>query len=64
MSSMIVWQRPRSGDALQLHGDRFRLVRANPDRQVALAVDLLEDHDAVLGDQTDADAFDYCLDHA
>src|SRR5687767_1550738 len=60
----VVRERARGGDALQLHGDRFRLIGSDPDWQVALPVDLLEDDDAVLGHQADSDAFDHRLDHA
>src|SRR3712207_7544001 len=38
--------------------DRLGLVGADPNRQVALAVELLQDHDPVLRHQADADALD------
>jgi hypothetical protein len=59
----VVRERPGGADALQLHRDRLGLVGADPDRQVALAVDLFEDHHPVLGDEADADAFDHGFDH-
>ena len=62
-ADQIVGKRTRGSDALQLHGDGFRLVGANPDWKMPLAVDLLQNDDAVLRHQTDADALNDCLDH-
>ena len=44
-------------------GDRRRLHRADPDRQVPVAPDLLEDDHPRLGDQADPDAIDDSLYH-
>jgi hypothetical protein len=60
----IVWEWSGRANALELHGDGFCFVRANPDRQMPFAVDFFENDDAVLSDQTNSYAFDDCLDHA
>ena len=57
------WVSGRSGgQALELHRDRARLPRPDPDRQVALALGLLEDHDVAAREHVDPDALDDHLD--
>ena len=58
----VVGQRPLGGQALELHRDRARLPRPDPDRQVAVAVGLLEDHHVAAGEHVDPDALDEHLD--
>ena len=41
----VVRERPRELHTRELHGDRARFRRSNPDRQHALAVVFLENHD-------------------
>ena len=57
------WVSGRSGrQALELHRDRARLPRPDPDREVAVAVGLLEDHHVPAGEHVDPDALDDHLD--
>ena len=58
----VVGQRPLRGQALELHRDRARLPRPDPDRQVAVAVGLLEDDHVAAGEHVDPDALDDHLD--
>ena len=58
----VVGERPLRGQALELHGDRARLPRADPDREVAVAPGLLEDHDMAVRQHVDAHALDDHLD--
>ncbi len=58
----VVGERPLRGQALELHRDRVRLPGADPDRQVALAVELLEDDDMLAREHVDADALHGHLD--
>ncbi len=49
---------------LQPHRDRARLPGTDPDRQVALPPDLLEDHHVLAVEHVDANALDHHLDQA
>ena len=51
VAHQIMGQRPGRLDALLLVGDRGGLHRADPDRQVAVAVDLPEQHDRLVAGQ-------------
>jgi hypothetical protein len=54
----IVGQRSGRLHLLQLHYDRIRLERTNPDRQLALAIHLLEQDDPMRRHQADPNAVD------
>src|SRR5450759_1597189 len=54
----VVGQRPLWRDALQPHRDRVRLPGPDPDGQVPLAVELLEDDDVLAGGHVHANALD------
>ena len=58
----VVGERPVRGQALELHRDRARLPRPDPDRQVAVALGLLEDDDVAAGQHVDPHALDDHLD--
>ena len=60
----VVGQRPVGGQALELHRDRARLPRPDPDREVAIVLGLLEDHDVAAREHVDADALDHHLDES
>jgi hypothetical protein len=59
----IVGHRPRSLRALQLHQDRRRLRVADPDREKAVAVHGLQQHDRLLTNHVEADSIDLHLLH-
>jgi hypothetical protein len=59
----VVGQRARRLDPLQREGDRGRLDRADPDRQVARALALLQQHDRLVRRQLHPDADELHLDH-
>ena len=58
----VVGEGPLRRQALETHRDRARLPRPDPDRQVALAVGLLEDHDVAAREHVDPNALDDHLD--
>ena len=58
----VMGQRSLGGKALEFHGDRARFPRSDPDREVAIAVELLEDHDVAAREHVDPDALDLHLD--
>ena len=58
----VVGERPVGGEALELHRDRARLPRPDPDREVAIPLGLLEDHDVAARQHVDPDALDDHLD--
>ena len=60
----VVGQRPLGGQALELHRDRARLPRPDPDREVAVAVGLLEDDHVAAREHVDPDALDDHLDQS
>ena len=60
----VVGQRPGGLDALLLERDRGGLDRADPDRQIAVAVGLAQQEDRLVRGQFDPDAHDAHLAHA
>jgi hypothetical protein len=59
----VVGHRPRRADALLLERDRGGLDRADPDRQVPLALALLEQQDRLVAGQLDANPDDSKFQH-
>src|SRR5205814_6541689 len=57
-SHQIVGDRTLGGDAGDLQGDGIGFEDADPDRQVAVGLLLLEDHDVLAGGHVDPDAVD------
>ena len=60
----VVGQRPVGRQALELHRDRARLPRPDPDREVAIVVGLLEDDHVAAREHVDPDALDHHLDES
>ncbi len=58
----VVGQRPLGLETLEAHRDRTGLPRADPDREVAIAGGILEDHDVAVREHVDPDALDLHLD--
>src|SRR4029077_626156 len=58
----IVGERPREFDAGKLHGDRARFRRPDPDREHALPLLLLQNHDRRVGRAIEAEMRDPNLD--
>ena len=63
-AQQVVREGPGDGDFLKLDGDGVGFRGADPDRQVAVGLLLLEDNDPLVVHQADPDAFDRHLNHA
>src|SRR5450755_4178897 len=61
-AEQVMAERPLGRDPLQSHGNGVRLPGADPDREIALALHLLEDDDVVARGHMDPDALDHDFD--
>src|SRR3990170_1384925 len=62
-TEQVVGEGPGHGNLLESHGDRVRLSRPDPDRQVAVGFLLFENHHPLVVHQADTDALYRELDH-
>src|SRR3990170_4150199 len=62
-TEQVVGEGPGDGDLLKPHGDRVRLSRPDPDREIAVGFLLFENHYPLVVHQADANALYRELDH-